>query len=110
MLVLTRKVGEQVVIGDEITVTVLDVRRDGIKIGIDAPRHVRVQRQELILAVADENLDSARSSPEGEAALISLLGAVASAEPHEVGREDEHEGPPDPDGEIPGADREPESS
>ncbi|WP_147105611.1 carbon storage regulator CsrA [Nesterenkonia populi] len=74
MLVLTRKVGEQILIGDEITVTVLDVRKDGIKIGIDAPRHIRVQRQEIVLAVADENLESAKSSSSAEAALKSLFG------------------------------------
>ena len=40
MLVLTRKAGEKIVIGDDITITILDVRGDGIRIGIDAPpRH-----------------------------------------------------------------------
>lgn len=82
MLVLTRKVGEQVVIGDEITVTVLDVRKDGIKIGIDAPRHIKVQRQELVLAVADENVESAKSATaETEAALKSLFGAAPGDQP-----------------------------
>lgn len=37
MLVLTRKTGEKIVIGDDITITILDVRGDGIRIGIDAP-------------------------------------------------------------------------
>lgn len=61
MLVLTRKVGEQILIGDDIVITVLDVRGDGIKIGIDAPRGVRIQRQEVVAAVSDANLEAARS-------------------------------------------------
>jgi carbon storage regulator len=61
VLVLTRKVGEQILIGDDIVITVLDVRGDGIKIGIDAPRGVRIQRQEVVAAVSDANLEAARS-------------------------------------------------
>lgn len=61
MLVLTRKVGEQVLIGDDIVVTVLEVRGEGIKIGIDAPRGVRIQRQEVVAAVSDANVEASRS-------------------------------------------------
>ncbi|MHA7209585.1 carbon storage regulator [Arthrobacter sp. MDT1-65] len=48
MLVLSRKVGEKIVIGDSIAITVLDVRSDGIKLGIDAPRSVPVHRGEVV--------------------------------------------------------------
>jgi carbon storage regulator len=61
VLVLTRKVGEQVLIGDDIVVTVLEVRGEGIKIGIDAPRGVRIQRQEVVAAVSDANVEASRS-------------------------------------------------
>ena len=44
MLVLTRKPGERLVIGDNIVVTVVDVKGDNIRIGIDAPREVKVFR------------------------------------------------------------------
>ena len=47
MLVLSRKQGEKVCIGDNITVTVLGVRGNVLKLGIDAPREVRVLRSEL---------------------------------------------------------------
>lgn len=48
MLVLTRKVGEKIYIGDGITVTVLDVKGSRIRLGIDAPDDVRVVRSELV--------------------------------------------------------------
>lgn len=79
MLVLTRKVGEQLLIGDDVLITVLEVRGDGIKIGIDAPRDVKVQRREVLLSVAETNLQAARAaSPEAETALKALFGAPAA--------------------------------
>lgn len=48
MLVLSRKYQEQIVIGDEIVVTVVRVKGQYVKIGIDAPRHMPVLRRELI--------------------------------------------------------------
>lgn len=78
MLVLTRKVGEQVLIGDDVVVTVLEVRGDGIKIGIDAPRSVKVQRREIVLSVADTNVEAARSADSTtESALKALFGVSA---------------------------------
>ena len=49
MLVLTRRVNERIVIGDNIVVTVLEVHGDQVRIGIDAPREVKVFREEVIL-------------------------------------------------------------
>ena len=47
MLVLTRRIGETVMIGDEITVTILSVRGEQVRIGIDAPQEIKVHRQEV---------------------------------------------------------------
>lgn len=47
MLILTRKVGESIKIGDDITVTVLDVYKDYVKLGISAPATIQVWREEL---------------------------------------------------------------
>ena len=68
MLVLTRKVGERILIGDDIVITVLDSRGDGVRIGIDAPRGVKIQREEVVKAVAEAN---------AEARLRAALGGPA---------------------------------
>ena len=47
MLILTRRVGETLMIGDEVTVTVLGVNNNQVKIGINAPREVAVHREEI---------------------------------------------------------------
>ena len=48
MLILTRRVGETLMIGDEVTVTVLGVKGNQVRIGIEAPSHVKVYREELL--------------------------------------------------------------
>jgi carbon storage regulator len=47
VLVLTRRVGDSIMIGDDIVVTVLEVRSDQVRLGIDAPREVSVHREEV---------------------------------------------------------------
>ena len=49
MLVLTRRVNERIVIGENIVVTVLEVHGDQVRLGIDAPREIKVFREEVIL-------------------------------------------------------------
>lgn len=51
MLVLSRKKNEQIVIGDGIVITIVDVRGDKVRIGIEAPTHVPVHRHEVYLAL-----------------------------------------------------------
>ncbi len=82
MLVLSRRVGESLVIGDDITVTVIEVRGDTVRLGVDAPRHVRVHRAEVIAAVKAENAAAARADDGVAAALQALArGAAAPAAP-----------------------------
>lgn len=59
MLVLSRRVGESIVIGNEVTVTVLEVRGDQIRVGIDAPRSVQVHREEVFRQLEAENTSAA---------------------------------------------------
>ncbi len=82
MLVLTRKVGEQILIGDDIVITVLDSRGDGVRIGIDAPRGVKIQREEVLRAVTEANLAAAAADAAGADALRTLLqsGAVVTTD------------------------------
>lgn len=63
MLVLTRKPGEKIMIGDDIVITFLESRGgDGIRIGIDAPRHLEIKREEIAGAVAEANREATRAS------------------------------------------------
>lgn len=63
MLILTRRVGEAVMIGDEVTVTILGVKGNQVRVGINAPKHVAVHREEIFERIksegdADEGADS----------------------------------------------------
>jgi len=55
MLILSRKINEKVVIGDDITVSIIEVRGDQVRIGIDAPKKIKVFRQEVFDAIMQEN-------------------------------------------------------
>lgn len=74
MLVLTRKPGERLVIGDNIVVTVVDVKGDNIRIGIDAPREVKVFRGEIYDAIVAENRQAA--APLGDLTGLDQLKAT----------------------------------
>lgn len=60
MLVLTRKSGERLMIGDDVVITVLDVGRGQVRLGIAAPDGVRVHREEIHLKVIEENRRAAQ--------------------------------------------------
>jgi carbon storage regulator len=81
MLVLTRRPNESILIGDDITVTILGVTPGGVRVGIDAPRDKRINRTEIVLAVGDENQLAAQASSgdAAEAALLSALGRGGGA-------------------------------
>ena len=60
MLVLTRKRNESIMLGEDIKITVLDTGAEYVKLGIDAPKELRVLRSEVYLAVMKENAIAAR--------------------------------------------------
>ncbi len=62
MLVLSRRAGETVAIGDDVTISVLEVRGDVVRIGIDAPRSVAVHRGELLAQLEETNREAASPS------------------------------------------------
>jgi len=62
MLILTRKVGESIVIANDIIVKVIETGKNSIRIGIDAPREISVLRQELFDAIQKENILSAQGT------------------------------------------------
>jgi carbon storage regulator len=80
MLVLTRKKGERVMVGDDIVVTIIDVRGDGVRIGFDAPRGVPIQRAEVLTAVREANAEAAATSAASGDLLVGLLAKAAKQE------------------------------
>ena len=61
MLILTRRVGETLMIGDEVAITVLGVKGNQVRVGINAPKEVPVHREEIYLRIKNEEENSARS-------------------------------------------------
>jgi len=61
MLILTRRVGETLMIGDEVTVTVLGVKGNQVRIGVNAPRDVTVHREEIYERIKQEQLSNSDS-------------------------------------------------
>jgi carbon storage regulator len=63
MLILTRRVGEALMVGDEVTVTVLGVKGNQVRIGVNAPKHVSVHREEIYERIRAEQ----QAEPDGPA-------------------------------------------
>ena len=74
MLVLSRRPGESVVLGEDITITILEVRGDVVRVGIDAPRSVKVHRAELLEQLQEANQRAASPSEDVVASLAKELG------------------------------------
>ena len=60
MLILTRRVGETLMIGDEITVTVLAVKGNQVRLGVNAPKSVAVHREEIYARIVEESMEKTR--------------------------------------------------
>lgn len=67
MLVLSRKKNESIVIGENVVVTVIDIRGDKVRLGIEAPKEVAVHRKEVMEAILRENLKFSSPSTEENA-------------------------------------------
>jgi carbon storage regulator len=81
VLVLTRRSGESVMIGDQVVVTVVEVRGDVVRLGIEAPREVRVHREEVYRAVGEANAAAAKASEDDISRLAAQLRSTPPAPP-----------------------------
>jgi carbon storage regulator len=71
MLVLSRQRDESIMIGDNIVITIVDIRGDKVRLGINAPTEIPVHRQEVYEAIQRENLRAAQLEPKDTRALGS---------------------------------------
>ena len=64
MLVLSRKINQSIVIGDNIEIMLVAIRGDQIKLGINAPRDVKIFRKEVYEEIESQNLEASKTNPE----------------------------------------------
>ena len=81
MLILSRKKDESIMIGEDIEVSVVDIKGDQIKLGIKAPRDIKVYRREVFTAIQNENLAAAKAGTQlPELDLLKKSGERQSVE------------------------------
>jgi carbon storage regulator len=85
MLVLSRQRDETIMIGDDIEVTVVDIRGDKVRLGINAPKEVSVHRKEVYEAIRKENREAAQIRPEDISSLHLPSGPVPPGKPASPG-------------------------
>lgn len=76
LLILTRKIGETVAIGDEVKVQVVDVKGRQVRLGITAPASLAVHREEVFQRIQEQNRQSVDPAPSDLAALADLWGQL----------------------------------
>ncbi len=77
MLVLSRQRDETIMIGDRVAVTIVDIRGDKVRLGIDAPTEIPVHRREVYEAIQRENLRAARITSQDTAELRRYHGRAS---------------------------------
>ena len=63
MLILTRKSGEGIRIGDAVTIRIIEIRGNQVRLGVDAPKNISVHREEIYELILEQNTMAAQSSP-----------------------------------------------
>lgn len=75
MLVLSRKKDQSIMVGDNIEITVIAIEGDQIKLGINAPRSIEIQRKEIYLSIQEENTNASHASIDVLKQLTSSLNS-----------------------------------
>ena len=75
MLILTRKSGEGIRIGDSITLRIIEIRGNQVRLGVDAPKNISVHREEIYELIREQNTKAAQSSPASAEELTTLWKA-----------------------------------
>ena len=70
MLVLTRRIGEVIRIGDDVSICILDIQRGQVRVAIDAPREIPVHREEVYQQVQQENRQAAQTASSADLAAL----------------------------------------
>lgn len=86
MLVLTRKPGESLYIGDEIKVTLHGIRGNQVRIGVQAPANVRIYREEIYLQILEENRSAATNASAEGADLKGVASVWKDKKPKALGQ------------------------
>ncbi len=73
MLILSRKTDQQIKIGEHITLTIIEIRGEQVKIGVEAPKSVKVFREEVFSAIKNENTKAADVSADKLGSLSKML-------------------------------------
>lgn len=85
MLVLSRKKGQSIMLGDNIELTIIEIQGDQVRIGINAPKSVQVYRKELFLEIQEENKKAAGSSKLELESLLKLKDIKAKVQDKDQG-------------------------
>jgi len=81
MLILARRIGESIMVGDQVEISVVDIKGDQVKLGIKAPSQVKVYRREVYAAIQQENLAAAAAAPQTLPKLEELMGGEGRKPP-----------------------------
>ena len=73
MLVLTRKLGESIAIDDHIKIVVVQIKGKQVRLGIEAPKETKIHREEVYLAIQEQNKEASEVSPDSSRAAARLL-------------------------------------
>lgn len=78
MLVITRKPGERITVGDNVVVTVVEVKGSLVKLGIEAPRSISIHRQEIYDRIREQNMESSEIDASDLGMAVSALNKTQS--------------------------------